>query len=100
MPHIVPALHPHPNVICIQNCGCTSRGLVDDRHPSAAVAPPDASLECRVRAHRPARLLNRWGYPRAPRMGRLRGERAESDGGSDAATSVRIVNEDVPLAGR
>ena len=30
-------------------------------------------------------------YPRAPRMGRLRGERAESDGGSDAATSVRIV---------
>ena len=33
-------------------------------------------------------------------MGRLRGERAESDGGSDAATSVRIVNEDVPLAGR
>ena len=25
---------------------------------------------------------------------------AESDGGSDAATSVRIVNEDVPLAGR
>ena len=33
-------------------------------------------------------------------MGRLRDERAESDGGSDAATSVRIVNEDVPLAGR
>ena len=33
-------------------------------------------------------------------MDRLRGERAESDGGSDAATSVRIVNEDVPLAGR
>ena len=33
-------------------------------------------------------------------MGRLRGERAESDGGSDAATSVRIVNEAVPLAGR
>ena len=32
-------------------------------------------------------------------MGRLRDERAESDGGSDAATSVRIVNEDVPLAG-
>ena len=30
-------------------------------------------------------------------MGRLRSERAESDGESDAATSVRIVNEDVPL---
>ena len=29
-------------------------------------------------------------------MGRLRDERAESDGGSDAATSVRIVNEDQP----
>ena len=33
-------------------------------------------------------------------MGRLRDDRAESDGGSDAATSVRIVNEEVPLAGR
>ena len=32
-------------------------------------------------------------------MGRLRDDRAESDGGSDAARSVRIVNEDVPLAG-
>ena len=30
-------------------------------------------------------------------MGRLRDVRAESDGGSDAATSVRIVNEDVLL---
>ena len=47
----------HPNFICIQNCGRTSRGLIDDRHASAAVAPPDASLECRVRAHRPTRLL-------------------------------------------
>ena len=40
-----------------KKCGCTSRGLIDDRHPPAAVAPPDASLERRVRAYRPARLL-------------------------------------------
>ena len=46
-------------------------GPVDDSHPSSAVAPPDASLECRVRAHRrPHSVLDyRLPAPEAVRPG-------------------------------